>query len=129
MLATDWSRYGEVPADLVRAACGISGVYDLAPLVRTSINEALGLDLPAARAASPLLWPAPAGDRTFLAAVGGEESGEFVRQSRKIARVWSAAGVRAECMVVPGADHFTVIDELARTPGALFRQVLQLASP
>ena len=43
MLATDWSRVAGVPPDLVRAAYGLSGVYDLAPLIGTSLNEALGL--------------------------------------------------------------------------------------
>src|SRR3954453_16469143 len=61
MLATDWPAYdGSLPGDLVLAAYCISGLFDLGPLVETSINGALRLDAVSARAASPLFWKAPA---------------------------------------------------------------------
>ena len=126
MLATPWSDYG-VPADLVRAAYAISGVFELEPLIPTSLNEALQLTPEAARGASPLLWPPPPADRTLVAAVGGAESQEFLRQSLDIAATWSAAGVKAECVVVPNANHFTVVDELTRSESAMVHRVLQLA--
>ena len=44
MLATDWSKVAGVPADLVRAGVAISGVFDLAPLIPTSINDLVRLD-------------------------------------------------------------------------------------
>ena len=37
LLATDWSKVGGVPADLVKAAYAISGVYDLAPAFSLTI--------------------------------------------------------------------------------------------
>src|SRR5687767_9575348 len=37
MVATDWSKIAGVPADLVRAGVAISGVFDLPPLITTSI--------------------------------------------------------------------------------------------
>ena len=44
-LATDWKAYdASLPSDLVRAAYAISGLFDLPPLVETSINKALRLD-------------------------------------------------------------------------------------
>ena len=67
-----------------------------------------------ARAASPLLWPAPPKRRTLVAAVGGNESSEFLRQSREIAQAWARAGLKTEYLVVPGTDHFTVVDELTQ---------------
>jgi arylformamidase len=127
MMATDWSRTAEVPADLVRCAYAISGVFELEPLIRTSLNEALGLTPSTARAASPLLWTPPPPDRVFVAAVGGAESQEFLRQSLEIAGRWSAAGVKAECVVVPGANHFTILDELARAESAMLARIADLA--
>jgi arylformamidase len=54
MLATDWPAFDTtLPEDLVVAAYAISGLFDLTPLVETSINKALRLDHAAARAASP----------------------------------------------------------------------------
>src|SRR5438067_1812063 len=53
MLATDWKAYdASLPRDIVVAAYAISGLFDLGPLVGTSINNALGLDAASARAAS-----------------------------------------------------------------------------
>ncbi|MCL4768123.1 MAG: alpha/beta hydrolase [Hyphomicrobiaceae bacterium] len=125
MIATDWAQLG-APADLVRAGFAISGVFDLAPLIPTSLNEALRLTPEAAREASPLLWPPPSADRTFVAAVGDAESAEFLRQSREIVAAWSAAGLDAECMLVPGANHFTVVNELTRPDSPMIQRILHL---
>jgi arylformamidase len=127
MLATDWTCIPGAPPDLVRAAYAISGVFDLAPLIPTSLNEALQLTDEAARAASPILWKSPPRGTSFVAALGGAESSEFLRQSLDITAAWSEAGVKAECVVVPGANHFTVVDELARADSAMVERILHLA--
>jgi arylformamidase len=51
MLATDWKSLG-APEDLVTAGLGISGVYDLRPLIPIAMNASLRLDEPEARAAA-----------------------------------------------------------------------------
>jgi arylformamidase len=127
MLATDWSKVADVPPDLVGAGVAISGVFDLVPLVPTSINDLVGFNETSARAASPLLWPAPSSARTLVAAVGGNESSEFLRQSREIAQAWARAGLKTEYLVVPGTDHFTVVDELTKPTSALFAAIATLA--
>ncbi len=127
MLATDWSVVGPLPRDLVPAGVAISGIFDLRPLVTTSINAAVGLDRDSALAASPYHWLPPPRDRTLIAAVGGDESDEFRRQSREMADHWLAAGLRSEYLEVPGANHFTVIEQLASPGTALFERVLELA--
>jgi arylformamidase len=126
MLATDWSKYDDVPGDLVRAAYAISGVFEVEPYVHTSYNNAVGLTVETARAVSPGLWPAPRG-RLMVAAVGGAESGEFIRQSIDITALWSKAGVTVECVIIPGANHFTVVDELTRPGSGMLVRVDQLA--
>ena len=128
MVATDWSKIAGVPADLVKSGYAISGVFELAPLIPTSLNEALKLDGAKAREASPVLWPAPPKDKVFVAAAGGEESQEFVRQALELASVWSRAGVKAECVVVPGANHFTIVDELANRESAMFARIVRMAN-
>ena len=127
MLARDWSNFAGVPKDLVRRGCAISGVFDLAPLIGTSINEAVGITPGAARAASPLFRPPPTTGRRFIAAVGGDESNEFIRQSRAVVARWSEAGVDARCEIVPGANHFTIVDELIRPGSALLDTIITLA--
>ncbi len=49
-LATDWKAYG-MPDNAVPAACAISGLFDLTPLVGISMNQDLRLDLLEARIA------------------------------------------------------------------------------
>jgi arylformamidase len=127
MLATDWSRISGVPADLVRAGYAISGVFDLPPLVGTSLNAALGLNAASAHAASPLFWPPPPKARVFAAAVGGLESEEFLRQSRALVRSWRQAGVTAEDVVVANTNHFTIVEELTRPTSLMFKSVAALA--
>lgn len=128
MLATDWSQVRGVPADLVRSAVPISGVFELWPLVPTSINEACGLTESTARAASLMLWTPPPQGTTCIATVGGAESGEFLRQSRDLATAWSAAGVQAELLVVPNANHFTVVDEITRPGSVLLTRIVEMAT-
>lgn len=127
MLPTDWSEVGDVPNDLVRAGIAISGVFDLRPLVTTTFNDAVRVDPDSALAASPRFWPPPPPERTLVAAVGGDESAEFRRQSRDMAEHWRAAGVRSEYLEIPGANHFTVVEQLASPGTALFERVLELA--
>lgn len=127
MLATDWGAMPGAPRDLVRAGLSISGVFDLAPLIPTTMNRALRLDPAAAAAASPILWPPPPAGAALVAALGAEETPEFHRQSRAIAERWGRAGVATEVLAIAGANHFTVVDELTRPDSALFARMVALA--
>ncbi|MCA1297528.1 alpha/beta hydrolase [Stappia indica] len=111
MLATDWRQRG-LPPRLVPAGLAISGLFDLQPLVSTSLNTNLRLDRQEAIAASPIARIAPAGT-ALIAAVGGDESSEFLRQSRIIADIWGRGGVDTTLDIRPGENHFTVIAPLA----------------
>jgi arylformamidase len=116
------------PALPVAAGLAISGLFELEPLVPTSVNLKLGLDLAEARRLSPRLGPAPPADRPFDAWVGGRESAEYLRQSRGIAAAWAAHGVPTRYEEVPGADHFTVIAGLADPGSAMVERLGELAS-
>ncbi|WP_291573238.1 hypothetical protein [Bradyrhizobium sp.] len=108
------------------AAYAISGLFELGPLVKTSINNALRLDDAAARAASPLFWRAPA--RGSLDAVVGEiESAEYFRQSRSIVEVWGKAGLPTRFGTVAGANHFTAIAPLADPGSPMVARLRELA--
>lgn len=98
--------------ECVPAAYAISGLFDLTPLISTSINAALRLDNAEAQALSPLYWPAPE-EKLLDLVVGSEESGEYVRQSRLIADEWGEQGVETHIEALTGANHFTVIAPMA----------------
>jgi arylformamidase len=127
MLATDWRKFdAALPENLVIAVYTISGLFDLVPLVETSINKALRLDQATARAASPLFWQAPA--RGSLDAVVGEcEPPEYHRQSRTIVEAWGAAGLATRFGTVPNANHFTAIAPLADPNSPMVARLKQLA--
>ena len=127
LMATDWrSIDAALPEDFVKAAYAISGLFDLGPLVKTSINNALGLDAAAARQASPLSWPVPS-HGSLDAVVGGDESAEYFRQSRMIVDAWGHAGIETRFMEVPGANHFTAIAPLADPNSPMTLRLLELA--
>jgi arylformamidase len=127
LLATDWPALdASLPDDLVIAAYTISGLFDLGPLVKTSINNAMRLDALAARAASPLFWTAPARG-SLDAVVGGNESAEYFRQSQSIVEVWGAAGIATRFGTVPGANHFTAIAPLADPQSPMILRLKELA--
>lgn len=112
---------------IVRAAMPISGLFDLEPLVPTSINKALGLTPEEASRLSPIRWPAPP-EGHLIAVVGGAESNEFLRQSRMIADHWGQAGIATRLHEVPGAHHFDVIAGLAEPDDPLVEALLRLST-
>ena len=126
MLATDWRAFdASLPKGLVSAAYAISGLFDLPPLLGTSINRALQLDEASARAASPLL-SAPPARGSLDAVVGGNESAEYFRQSRSIVEAWGRA-IATRFGTVPDANHFTAIAPLADPDSAMVLRLLGLA--
>jgi arylformamidase len=127
MLATDWRAIdAALPAAPVIAAYAISGLFDLRPLVKTSINNALKLDDAAAKAASPLFWKPPA-QGSLDAVVGANESAEYFRQSRTIVAAWSTAGLATQFATVPDANHFTAIAPLADPASPMTLRLRELA--
>jgi len=127
MLATDWPALdAALPQDLVIAAYAISGLFDLVPLVETSINNALRLDAASAKAVSPLFWT-PRKGASLDAVVGERESGEYFRQSRSIVDQWGRAGVATQFDVVADANHFTAIAPLADPDSPMVARLKQLA--
>ena len=109
-----------------KAAVAISGVFDLRPLIPTSLNGALALDEVEATALSPIDWPAPAG-AVLDCVVGGAESPEFIRQSRDMAERWGRAGAETRFEALPGLDHFTVLDPLFDAESAIVQRIVDLA--
>lgn len=113
------------------AAVAISGVFDLRPLIHTSLNTALDLDETEAAALSPVFWPIPNGSTpggTVLdCLVGGDESPEFLRQSKMMADHWGNNGVQTRYEALRGLNHFTVLGPLFEADSALVGRIAQLA--
>jgi len=126
LLCCDWASVGaDLPPRLVGSALAVSGVFELEPLRHAPfLAPDLRLDAASARRLSPALLPRPAGRRLY-AVVGANESAEFLRQNRLIARAWGAATVPV-CETVPGRHHMDVLHDLADPARRVHRLALEL---
>ena len=117
MLCTDWASRGR-PTDLVKGGTAISGIFDLAPIMETSINDDARLDAEAAKRNSPI-HNLPVAGAPLIAAVGAEETPAFVAQNKAFAEAWEARGFAATIMEIEGLHHFNVVCEMGRPGSAL----------
>ena len=122
MLACVWKAYSkDLPADLVKNALSISGLYDLEPLRHApNVKDSLQLTPAQVRKASPALLPAPR-KGTLYSAAGGSESAEFLRHNQLIQKAWGKKTVPV-CEELPGLHHFSVLDALV-DPAHLLHQL------
>jgi arylformamidase len=102
----------------------ISGLFDLEPIQLSYLNVALRMDMETAKRNSPLLHLA--GSQPAIIAVGGAELPELQRQSRELHGAYQARGLKSELIVLPGEDHFTILEQLASPEGVLTRAALRL---
>ncbi len=109
LLATDWAGAYAMPEHPFAGAIAISGLFDLRPLRYSFVQPMLQLDGDTIERESPLFHvratPAP-----ILVTVGGDEPGEFRRQSAEYFGAVTAAGNHAELWEQPGKNHFYAID-------------------
>ena len=123
MMMTDWPAFeSELPADLVKVGAALSGIYDLAPIPMTFMQENLAFTSDQVSRNSPEFF-APATDAPLIIAVGGDESDEFRRQSEALTKAWSEKGTDCSLMELPGINHFTILGEYADPESALSRAV------
>ena len=108
-----WPGAVDLPVGLPAAAVLVSGVYELPPLVGTSINDALSLLRESAAHVSPIRF----GLAGFPAAVvcwGEIETAAFKTQSRTFAQaIGEVATSPPQVFEVPERNHFDVILDLA----------------
>ncbi|WP_034851044.1 alpha/beta hydrolase [Inquilinus limosus] len=124
MLATDWAVRG-LPAAPFAGGVSISGVFDLRPLLRTSMNELIRLTPEQAQAWSLHEVPEPRPGAPLELLVGGDETAEFHRQSALMAAAWPT--LTRTPVPVPGRHHFDVVEEIGRPGTPVFDAVLRLA--
>ena len=113
------------PDSGLEGAILVSGIYDLAPLLQTTLNQSIGLSAGTAARWSPSRHRLPpAGDA--LLAVGAFETTEFIRQSREFALAWQGGERSSELMLVPATHHYGIVLELGDADSALARAARNL---
>lgn len=107
-LAHDWAGAEGLPADLVKGASPITGVFDCEPVLDITVNEDVRLDgVEQARRLSPLRHP-PRRPLPLLVSVGGAEPELWIRMSKDYAALCREHGIECEYMELPGHDHFDI---------------------
>jgi arylformamidase len=131
MLSCDWKAVArDLPAQLVKGALSISGLFDLEPVRQTPFLQAdLRLTPASVARLSPVRFPRP--KAPLCAVVGAQESEEFIRQNELIRAAWGAKAVPV-CETIVDTNHFTVLHDLAdagKPLHGLALEMLGLASP
>jgi arylformamidase len=89
----------------------ISGVFDLRPLVHTSVNAPLGLTADTASALSPALLPVVGAPDTVVT-WAQDDTDAFATQSRAMAAHLRTVGVRVRELECCQRHHFDIVDDL-----------------
>jgi len=125
-----WSAGGHLTAmalshPRVKGGVAISGIYDLEPIRHSYLNEKLRLDEAMSRRNSPILQAG--GPIKPLALTAG--SGELPllrRQTADFAAHRTKYGLPVSYEEIPGADHFTIMDQMLRPEGRITLMIKQL---
>jgi arylformamidase len=120
-----WPAFdAQLPKDLWKGGLAVSGLYDLRPLLQVDfLQQDLRLDAASAAKLSPA-YMSPATRAPVMTCVGGDESGEFLRQNRLLGQHWRTAF--AGDVPAPGKNHFSICDGLAERSSPLFQAALRL---
>ncbi|WP_024517276.1 alpha/beta hydrolase [Bradyrhizobium sp. Tv2a-2] len=130
IVVTGWSAGGHLTAvalshPSVRAGLGISGIYELEPIRHSYLNEKLGLDEAASRRNSPVRQPT--GPLKPLSLVVGSAELPLLRaQTADFACYRASHGLPVTYEEIPGADHFTVVDEMIAPQGRVTAIIREL---
>lgn len=114
----------DLPPTAINSGVAVSGLFQLEPLLATSVNDALNLDVAAARRNSPQ-YMNPSVQAPLLLGLGDAESHEYHRQSFEFAESWGRRGVPVEIHRAAGRNHFTVLQDLADPESRLFASVTE----
>ena len=116
LLAHDWAADG-LPADLIKGAGCLSGIYEPAVVPRISVNADVRLDDAMAERCDAVARP-PRRKLPLMLSVGADEPEGWQAQTEAYAQACRAAGQNPQVLTVRGANHFTLLDDFASPEGA-----------
>ncbi len=123
----DWRAATGLPTDAIKGVFAVSGIYDLRPVLRISVNQDVRLDEPMAERNSPTLDP-PRGAAPLVLAVGGDETEGWSRQTTDLHEACRAQEIDCELMRVEGTNHFSIGYDIGDADSALSRAMLRQMS-
>jgi len=128
VVVSGWSSGGHLATSVLdepslRGGVAISGLYDLAPLVKSYVNDKLHIDEAAARRNSPMLNLPPSSKPLELFA-GSAELPEMRRQTAAYATARRVAALPVRYEEISGANHYTILNDLLQPEGRIHHAVV-----
>lgn len=129
VVLSGWSAGGHLAAmgaahASVAGVLAISGIFELAPIRDTVLNDAMRLTDDEIATLSPMRLPVV--KKPIAVAYGSAELPELCRQSRDWHALRALAHAPGPLIPVPNADHFRVLEALRRPQGELLRAAADL---
>jgi arylformamidase len=130
IVVSGWSAGGHLTSMVlshrhVQAGMAISGIYDLEPIRHSYLNVKLGLDEAMSPRNSPMMQPGGAAKPLSLV-VGSAELPLLRKQTADFAGHRAKYGLPVTYEEIPGANHFSIMDELVSPTGRITTLVRQL---
>jgi arylformamidase len=130
IVVSGWSAGGHLASvalshPQVKAGMGISGIYDLEPIRHSYLNVKLGLDEVMSRRNSPAMQAGGAMKPLSLV-VGSAELPLLRKQTADFACHRAKYGLPVTYEEIPGADHFTIMNEMVSPTGQITTLIRQL---
>jgi arylformamidase len=130
IVVSGWSAGGHLTAmalshPMVAAGLAISGIYDLEPIRHSYLNQKLKLDAPMSRRNSPMTQPGGAAKPLSLV-VGAAELPLLRKQTADFTGHRARYGLPVTYEEIPGANHFTIMNEMMSPGGRITTLIRQL---
>jgi arylformamidase len=130
-IAVGWSAGAQLASlalahPLIDAGLAIAGVYELAPLRDTYLNDKLSLtDLEIANLSPTRL---PVVDKPLTITYGSAELPTLIEEAWAFHRMRADVHAPGALLPIPKANHYSVLDELRNPNGLLTKALLDLAN-
>jgi arylformamidase len=121
-LAHDWEK-AALPRDLIKGAVVTSGVFDLDVVAHLSVQQEIQMTPEIARANDPLTHP-PLVHCPVVVAVGGAEPKGWQQMSQDYFNYCKQQGMKADYLVIPGANHYTMSENMLDANSSLSQAML-----
>lgn len=130
MLAVDWMVECNLTFDIVKGAILISGVYDLRPILYTTVNDQVQMNGKSAWENSPCRHVEAIAHlsrhRNILIAIAEFDSPAFIKQSQQFEKALDTRGLSTHFVELKGLDHFNIVENLRFKEDPLLHEILIL---